>query len=116
MTTKQIKEALGTVADTVGRNKAGNYVARRGFFYRHGGTAENFAATVAKLLPGAVILNKWEKWTRFNGGASTASGSHFGCEFNFPETETHPAVPGVGAAVEIDVDEMEPFQMVGGAR
>jgi hypothetical protein len=81
MTTKEVKAALEGVVDTIGKNKAGNFVARRGYFYRHGQSAETFASDVQKALPQAVIVNKWDKWTAFRGGASTANQSHFGVEF-----------------------------------
>lgn len=70
--------------DTVGRNKAGNIVARRGFFYTHGRTAEEFAnyvhqaATAAGLKLQAVASG--EKWLPFSGGAPIAKQSHWWVE------------------------------------
>jgi len=87
MTTKQIKDKLANIADTVARNKAGNYVARRGYFFRHGQSADRFAADVAAALPGAVVLNKWDNYAAFSGAASLARSSHFGVEFRI-ETVT----------------------------
>jgi len=85
MTTKQIREALDGVVDTLGKNKAGNYVARRGFFYTNGGTADKFAEEIKRQIPAANILNTWERWTAFRGGASTANQSHWGVEFEVSE-------------------------------
>lgn len=102
MNMKQLKEKLEGVADAVSRNKAGNYVARLEFFYRNGGTADSFAACVLKAVPGAVILNKWETWKPFRGGASTANSSHWGVEFQVPaaaEAQQKSSLTGSGAAV-----------------
>lgn len=82
-TLKEVKNALGSVADSVGKNKSGNFVARRGFFYRHGKTATDFTKDVQAVFPEAKIINSWEHWTAFSGGASTAKSSHWGVEFNF---------------------------------
>jgi hypothetical protein len=79
-----IRSAL-TLADTVGRNQDGTYTARRGFFYRHGGTASSFrdavSATLNKLGMQIIVLDNWEHWTGFRGGASVRNQSHWGVRF-----------------------------------
>lgn len=82
-TIKEVKQALGGVADTIGKNKRGNFVARRGYFYHHGQSAETFAAEIATVIQGATIVSKWDHYAAFRGGATTAQGSHFGVEFTF---------------------------------
>jgi hypothetical protein len=80
MTMKQIRAALETVADSVGRSK-GDVVVRRGFFYKQGMTSEKFAeqvnAALEKVgLPQRVVACG-EKWAPFRGGQTVAQGSHF---------------------------------------
>jgi len=86
-TLRQIKEKLGGIADSVSRNKAGNFVARRSYFYSNGQTADGFAAVVNAALPGMVVVSKWNHWSAFKGGASVAAGSHFGVEFTIAEVK-----------------------------
>ena len=85
-TIKEVKAALEGIADTVGRNKAGNFVARRSYFYHHGQSDVTFANDVAAALPDITLVMKWDKWAAFRGGQSIAAGSHFGVEFNFPQS------------------------------
>jgi hypothetical protein len=77
---KQIRDALMTVADTVGKHK-GHIVARRGFFFKHGMTSEKFAARVNAALEKAGCAERvqehGEKWVAFRGGQTVAQGSHF---------------------------------------
>lgn len=84
-----IKDALFPSADTVGKNKAGNYVARRGFFYTHGMDGASFAQTIEALLRKAGIqakvINSGEKWASFRGGASIAASSHFWAEISLDD-------------------------------
>jgi len=81
MTVKQIRE-LG-LADTVS-HKEGVFTLRRGFFYRHGMDAEQYAAGVVAALPGAVVVGKGEVNKAFSGGASTANYSHWWVKITFP--------------------------------
>ena len=79
-----IKSLLKSGADTVGKKKNGNIIARREFFYRHGGTAESFAEKISSMLTEAgvnyIIVDKGEHWTAFRGGASVANQSHWWVE------------------------------------
>lgn len=70
--------------DSIGRNKAGEFVARREFFYRHGHTSDNLAADILAALPSATILQHGENWKPFRGGASTANSSHWFVRFTVP--------------------------------
>ena len=70
-------------ADVVGKNKAGNFVVRRGFFYTNGKTAEDYRAQVEQQLgkvDGMRVVGCGEVWKAFRGGASTAQQSHWWVE------------------------------------
>ena len=73
--------AAGSIADTVGKNKAGNIVLRRGYFYRNGMDSDKFAHRVLTALADngipALIVSKGDIWKPFRGGATTANSSHF---------------------------------------
>jgi hypothetical protein len=85
----KLREALGGAADVVGRLKSGSFVARRGFFYTHGYTAEKFEARVKELAEKAgftvTIVESYEKWTPFRGGTSVSASSHWGVIFKVEE-------------------------------
>lgn len=101
-TLKQVREALDSTADSVGKNREGCFTARRGFFYRHGMTAEKFRAAVeARLakLQGAEIIDCGEHYTAFSGGASLARSSHWWVTFHFPDEQF--------AVTEVDRKEYE---------
>lgn len=80
-TVKQVKDALTHHVDTVGKQKDGSIVVRRGYFYRMGMDSDKFAADVQRLLdtalPGAKVVDKGDRWKPFRGGATTAQSSHF---------------------------------------
>lgn len=77
---KQIREALSTVADTVGKGKTG-IVVRRGFFYKMGQDSHKFAAKVNAALEKAGlpqrVVDCGEKYCAFRGGQTVSQGSHF---------------------------------------
>ena len=81
ITTSQVKNILGSLADTIGKRRDGSYVIRRGFFYRHGVDADTYRIAVTKKLNESGIqysLKDWgEKWTTFRGGASLSNQSHW---------------------------------------
>lgn len=85
----QVRTALGH--DHVGRKKGGTFIVRRQFFYTHGFTAEKFEEQVRTALKAAGltirVVESYEHWTRFRGGASVANQSHWGCEFVVLEGE-----------------------------
>lgn len=78
---QQVKQALSHCADTVGRNKAGNIVVRKGYFYRNGMDVDRFENTIQGILVShkiyAQVVNKGDVWRPFRGGASVAQQSHF---------------------------------------
>jgi hypothetical protein len=80
----EIKASLAGISNTVSARPDGHFVARKGYFYTHGQSAEGFAAKVIAALPGAVQVSCWNHLAAFRGGASTAKSSHFGVEFYFP--------------------------------
>lgn len=81
MSIKQIREALGTHVETVGKSKDGKIIVRRGFYYTNGGSAEKFAAMVASRLQAAnvpaKVVEQGEQWKPFRGSATTANSSHW---------------------------------------
>ena len=81
LTVKQVRDVLDYSVDTVGKNKDGEIVVRKGFFYTHGTTAESFAEYVVRKLKAAglspVLEDSGEVWKPFRGGATTAQSSHW---------------------------------------
>lgn len=77
----KMKEGLHI--DTIAFRK-GEITIRRGFFYRHGGSAETIVARVVKRYPRAIIKDYGEVWKPFRGGASVANQSHWFVKFTFP--------------------------------
>jgi hypothetical protein len=77
---KQIREALSTVADTVGKSR-GDIVARKSFFYKMGQTSQRFADKVNVALEKAGVSQRvvehGTKEASFRGGQTVAQGSHF---------------------------------------
>lgn len=81
LTIKQVKDALGTTSATVGKNKLGQIVVRRGFFYRHGKTSQDWVNTVSNALTAAKVefnvVSAGEVWKAFRGGSTVANSSHW---------------------------------------
>jgi hypothetical protein len=81
VTVKQVRAALQSNVDSVGKNKVGGIVVRRGFFYRNGMSCEKFTAQVQALLTKAglefKIVRDGEHYAPFRGGATTAQSSHW---------------------------------------
>lgn len=79
-------------ADKLSANKAGEFIARRSFFYRNGKTAKNFEASVASDLSGLdpkvfgfssfTILESGEIDKPFRGGAPIEKQSHWFVRFS----------------------------------
>ena len=97
-TVKNALETGGVYPDVIGRNKAGNIMVRKGFFYTHGYTAEKFEASVKSALDKAgikyEIVDRGEHWVAFRGGASTSQQSHWYVEIKLitadPDGESFP--------------------------
>lgn len=85
MDMKKIKAELGHTADMVSRNRDGNFIARKGFFYRNGKSAEDYKnEVITKLndrgIPATCVVYG-DHWTSFRGGYKVNKQSHFYCEF-----------------------------------
>jgi hypothetical protein len=67
--------------DSVGKDKTGHLVVRRGYFYRNGGDSEKLAASVSRHLTDAgikhTVVDHGDHWAPFRGGASTRNSSHW---------------------------------------
>ncbi len=77
------------VADSVAKNKAGNYVFRKGYFYRHGCTTEMWEKYCTKKLAdmkiNATLVTSGDHWAPFRGGAPLARSSHWYAEYKIEE-------------------------------
>ena len=76
-------DLVGIPHSTLSKNKAGNYVIRKGYFYKMGMSAEIIAEKLKEKFPDVEIVNTWDILKPFRGGATTANSSHFGVEFRF---------------------------------
>ena len=85
LTVKEVKEALGHSVDQVSRKKDGTIIVRRGYFYRHNMNLLDFTVQVSELmnLAGLTfdVVDHYDHWTAFNGGAPLARSSHFAVVF-----------------------------------
>lgn len=77
---KQVREKIGTVADSLSQS-AGVWTARRGFFYTHGKTSADFVGRIKEALPEAEIVDSGTVDKPFRGGGSTAANSHWWVKF-----------------------------------
>lgn len=80
----QIATAADGCFDTIGVNKSGNIIIRRGYFYSGGLDSTKFANSIAQLIASSGIplkvANHGNQWRAFRGGASVANSSHFWVE------------------------------------
>jgi hypothetical protein len=81
VTVKQVRDALSHHADSVGKNKVGAIVIRKGFFYRNGWSVEKFTDFVDFKLREAglsfKIVRDGEHYAPFRGSATVAQSSHW---------------------------------------
>jgi hypothetical protein len=81
VTVKQVRAALQSNVDSVGKNKVGGIVVRRGFFYRNGMSSEKFTDFIDFKLREAglsfKIVRDGEHYAPFRGGATVAQSSHW---------------------------------------
>lgn len=82
ITTKYLKDNItgySTVSKT--RDKTGNFIFRKGFFYCFGQDQHSFADSItnqlSKLNIEHEVVDKGEKFVTFRGGDSVAQGSHW---------------------------------------
>jgi hypothetical protein len=77
----KVKALLDENGLEYGRNKAGDIVVRKGYFYKGNATHEALATRIMGMLTQeglrATVVESYDQWAPFNGGASTAKNSHF---------------------------------------
>jgi len=84
-TLKNLKSSVEYHADVVTKLKNGNYIFRRGFFYRNGSSAETFKDDIVGLLKSKFsgvfeVVEFKETWKAFSGRSSVANSSHWSVE------------------------------------
>lgn len=88
----RLRTRLNGFADTVGRNRDGTYTVRREFFYRHGMDSVKFSQNLMERLAAqgvmVELIDRWEHYTGFRGGASVRNQSHWGVKFRVLSEET----------------------------
>ena len=82
MKLKDLKEKVA--CSMISKKRNGNILFRQGFFYTNGGTANMFESKITNRLNdlGAeyVVIESYETWKPFKGGASITNQSHWGVE------------------------------------
>lgn len=82
------------VCDQISKNREGDFIFRRGYFYRHGMDSGMFAARIERdikaQLPGVAftVTGDGDHWAPFRGGDSVKQGSHFWVTVHFHEALT----------------------------
>jgi len=79
MRNEEIRSLLG--ANTVRKNKNGNYIVRWGYFYKAGRSLEKYKELMHEKFPDCIIIGGGDHWASFRGGQSISQGSHFWVEF-----------------------------------
>jgi hypothetical protein len=82
-TVQSVRQQLGHASvcpDTLSQ-RAGVFTVRKGFYYRHGRSADQLAADVLAAVRGARLVEVGEVDKPFRGGASVAQSSHFYVRF-----------------------------------
>ena len=73
------------IADQISRNRDGNIVFRRSYFYRHGQDAQSFANDIQQQLQAlnlnAQLVHFVDNFRPYRSGASVANSAHFYAEF-----------------------------------
>lgn len=82
MNTGDIKHLIS--ASTVSLRN-GIYTARWGFFYRMGKSTETCRQKVIDAIPGAEIVEAYEHYAAFRGGAPLSRSSHWCVKFRIKE-------------------------------
>ena len=84
MTKKEIEKIL--TVNEVSKTKEGNFIARKGFYYKHGKTEEDLGKSIiSDLMKAGIkykIIDSGEEWRPFRGGASLRTQSHWWVKFN----------------------------------
>lgn len=84
------KDLIGVPFSTLSKNKKKNYVIRQAYYYRNGRSQHIMVEKLKEKFPDVNIVDTWDKFVAFRGGASVANQSHFGVEFNFNQQTTEP--------------------------
>ncbi len=84
---KEIKSKVESRVDSIGKNKDGTITFRRTFFYRMGGTDEQFRDMICKALREYEfdVIEFGEHWAAFRGGSSVRNSSHWYVTLKFKE-------------------------------
>jgi len=92
ITVKSLRENIS--CDMVGKLRSGEFKFYRGFFYRHGGDEQVFAARITRDLKAAKlepfqVIDCGEHYTAFNGGAPIQRQSHWWVTVRFYTPPEH---------------------------
>lgn len=81
-------------ADQISKNKAGNFIFRKGYYYRHGMDSQQYADRISKNLTALGIkfqvLGDGDHWASFKGGAGVKQNSHWWVEVKILNDATSP--------------------------
>ena len=81
LTASEVDELVMVDQVSKKRDGSGNFVFRKGYFYRHGADAQQFADQVKQKCNDAElnceVVDHGDHWASFKGGASLAKSSHF---------------------------------------
>ena len=85
--TAKLKENIKT--DMISKNREGNYIFRKGFFYTHGKTARDYQTQITDQLKALdlsfEVVDCGMVHKAFKGGASVKNQSHWWVEINIHE-------------------------------
>ena len=113
--------------DQVSRDKEGNFVFRKGYYYRMGMDSQKFANNVKNSLEKAglnvEVVDHGDHWAAFRGGASIKASSHFWVKARVTECENgscegYPAElgPDYEPIEEADMPDLERNRAIAGAK
>ena len=87
MKLKDLKDKVS--CDMISKKRNGNILFRQGFFYTGGVTAGQFKVRISDRLDALgvtyEVVEAYQTWKPFKGGASIANQSHWGCEVRIIE-------------------------------
>jgi len=87
VTAKSLSEIVH--CSQVSRKRNGNFLFRNGYFYTNGATENTFAIRIINALAAnnidCTVVDMYNHWAPFRGGAKVANQSHFGVEIKILE-------------------------------
>lgn len=86
-TVKEILNSKEIYSSTLTKNKKGNFVLRKEFYYTGGNSAELIAEKIIAAFMNAEIVSMQNIWKPFRGGSPVEKSSHFYVEFKFFNVE-----------------------------